>query len=144
MCEVEPRQLRALKAASTHKPREKTFIVDERGVSQVLSGENREVRSGVEVSDKHIPPLPPLWTPALPLVAKGRHIRVKARRGGRQRWVGRSTAAGFHICDVRIVRKMYRTFFLCLSAKDIFQKNARGELWPSPSRLPPSSPPVGL
>lgn len=55
-------RLRALKAGATRRRREKTFIVYECGLSQVLSGENREVRSGFEVSEKIVPPLLPLWT----------------------------------------------------------------------------------
>lgn len=64
--EVQPWRLRALKAGTIRRPREKTFIVYECGVSQVLSGESREVRS--EVFDSNIPPFLPLWTPPSPAV----------------------------------------------------------------------------
>ena len=120
--EVQLQRLGALKAGTIRRRREKTFIVYECSVWQVLSGENREVRSGFEVSGRNIPP-------PFSLFGLSAHSRS----------LGHSTKAGFDICNVRHVRKMYRTF-LCLSAKGIFEKNAWGELWPCPAPPSPTGP----
>lgn len=117
------------------RPREKTFIVYECGASQVLSGENREVRSGFEVSDKNGPPLLPLDFGIVP--RRQTVCTFVRKRRGREKSAGHSTTlAGHGVCEFRVVIKMYRTF-LCLSAKDIFQKNVRGEPWPRPFSPPP-------
>lgn len=92
------------------------------------------MRSGFEVSDKNGPPLLPLDVGiAPPSPMAGTFVR---KRRGRERSARHSAAAGLGVCGFRVVIKMYRTF-LCLSAKDIFQKDVRGEPWPRPFSPPP-------
>lgn len=95
-CKLQP-WLRAMKAESIRRPREKTFIVYECGISQVLSGENREVRSGFEVSDKNSPPCLPLDFGIVPQRQRLAHSCESERS------VGHSTTAGLDLWCPRLL-----------------------------------------